>query len=98
MRGRYNRGYSYRSRRDGNQFFAGLAALLSLYPLYCLIIWVLKLTAPDKIDFMYDTKIDNSLNKGLANWLFDNTVDITLLVGSLVIIGVFIYVHRKLNK
>jgi len=95
-----SRGYSSRRSYDrnggSNQFFAGLAALASLYPFYCLIIWILKLTTPDKIDFINDTQISNSLNKSLANWLYSNTIDAKVLVVCFIVIVACVYIHKKL--
>jgi hypothetical protein len=98
MRRRYYDRRSY--RRDSgsnNQFFAGIAALLSLYLLYCLVIWVTKLSTPDTIPFMYDSEIDNSLNKSLINWLYDKTVSLKAVVVCIFSIAGCVYIHRKLQ-
>ncbi|QWU14375.1 hypothetical protein SAMN04487895_101681 [Paenibacillus sophorae] len=72
-----------------------LGALALVYPLICLIIYGLKVTTPEKQEFL-GGQVDMSLQQGFANWLFNHLVSFPLVAICIIVsVGIFYFSSKS---
>ncbi|MCM3628782.1 hypothetical protein M3194_15670 [Paenibacillus glycanilyticus] len=92
------RGYGYGGNYvsgNGGQKLLGFAALCFVYPIFCLILWILKVSTPAKTTFIDGGEIDNTPSYWIANTAYDHLISPAVLTVSLALGVFFVWLYNK---